>query len=408
MKNTVLVLLIAFLLGCSEKEQPNNLNLNLTTEWKTSLLNGLESFSFSPVLYNDLVIFGSQYARLDRLERPMILAFNKKSGARVWEWKDARSDADHMADGEHQRYSYQNVLVLASGPRVYAINMENGKTLWHTWANNQSGTSNVVGYKNSIYHVRFNLNSEKAELVKADINTGDWQPVFSAQKTGWFASISKPLVHIDKKEKAFLYFCTTFGDAGYRTIEKHIVKYDVEQDKVVFDKILPYQGMGGAYGTVALDDKYLYIGGSDLFFSIDLISGKEVRHYALPKTAYPNAPGQCLVHGNKIYAGTSTPKMICYEVETGNILWQGDDNISTSAASSLILFEDVLYYISASDGKLHGIDANTGKHVFKMDSPDRKARGDGTFQTSITLDKSARKIYIPTYYSALCLNTLTK
>ncbi|MDZ7878511.1 MAG: PQQ-binding-like beta-propeller repeat protein [Saprospiraceae bacterium] len=135
------VSIIFTLTGCSKTEQPDNTTPKLL--WKVPLLNGKESFSFNPVIYKEWVIYGVKYARLDHFEKPKVAAFNKTTGAKIWEWSDAKSDTETYS-GFDDTYTYQNTLVISTRLHVYAIDMNTGKSLWTTKAV-YSGSPSIVG-----------------------------------------------------------------------------------------------------------------------------------------------------------------------------------------------------------------------------------------------------------------------
>ena len=161
---SIQILLFAF--GCSKSEQPNSNTPKLV--WKTPLLNGSESFTFNPVVYKDMVIYGVKYARLDHSEEPSIVAFKKATGERVWEWKDTKKINESFSPG-WDYYIYQNIFVLSSGPRVYAIDLETGQSLWKTQAP-ESGIGNIVGLGSKLYYVQMAINKTKETLCTADIS----------------------------------------------------------------------------------------------------------------------------------------------------------------------------------------------------------------------------------------------
>jgi outer membrane protein assembly factor BamB len=399
---TIIFFTVTFLTinGCSKTEQPDNSVPKLL--WKTPLLDGKESFSFNPVVYKDWVIYGSKYARLDHFEKPKVIAFNKNTGEKVWEWNNAQSDNEYLV-AFSDTYIYQNILVMSTGARVYAIDMNTGKSIWTT-KDPEGGNTVILGVGDKIYHVRNAIDKKQDILCRANVNTGNWEPVYTLKKQNRYVSIgSSKLISKDEDNKTYIYFTASNVDLNYTEAEIHLMKLDAETDSIVLDKVLPHSNSNS---IVAVDDKRVYLSGVKLV-GCDKKTGEITKEYQLPTIssgAYP--AGYCIVKNSKLFAPTNYPRFICYDTENTNTLWS-EDGISTSNPSRLLYHDSVVYYTSGSDGNLHAIDEN-GKRLWKAASPDRKAAGDGIFDDPITIDGAENRIYLSTFYSACCYETIKK
>ncbi len=404
MKSTFSFILIhSFLtiLGCSKTEQPSNSAPKLL--WQAPLLNGKESFSFNPVIYKNWVVYGVKYARLDHFEKPKVVAFDKNTGKKAWEWNDAQSDKEYhtaLAD----TYIYQNILVMSTGANVYAIDLNTGKSLWTTKAP-ERGSSIILGVRDKIYHVRGASDKKQDVLLKANVTTGDWTPIYKIEKENKYAIIgSYRLMNKSDNGKTYLYFTTSYTNLEYTNSESHLVKLDTETDSIVLDKSL-IDSKGNS--IVDIDEKRIYLTGQGQIVGYDKMTGEVLKTYILPN--YQNfsyGAGNCIVANNKLFAPTNYPKFMCFDTENTNIIWS-EDGISTSVPSRLLYHDGVVYYTSGSDGNLHAIDEN-GKRLWKAVSPDRKGSGDGIFDNAITIDAAENRIYLSTFYSACCYETIKK
>jgi outer membrane protein assembly factor BamB len=392
--------IILTIAGCSKMEQPDNFTPKLL--WKVPLLNGKESFSFNPVVYKDMVIYGVKYARLDHFEKPKVVAFNKNTGEKIWEWNNALSDKEILLAFD-EIYIYQNILIMSTGATVYAIDVNKGIPLWTATAP-EGGTMSVSGVDDKIYYVKKSYDKKRDELCKANIFTGNWETVYTFQKENKYAFISNfKIVNKDVNGKKYLYFTASHTDLGFIESEIHLMKLDTETDSIVLDKVLP-----NSYSNTlaAVDDKRVYITGTQLV-GCDKTTGEILKEYRLPIiNSGVYSAGYCIVSGNKIFAPTNYPRFICYDKENTNISWS-EDGISTSSSSRLLYHNGVVYYTSGSDGYLHAIDEN-GKRLWKAVSPDRKASGDGIFDDPITIDATENRIYLSTFYNACCYETIKK
>ena len=386
--------------GCFKSEQPDNFAPKLV--WKAPLLNGVESFTFNPVFYKDMVIYGVKYARSGSSEKPSVVALKKATGEKVWEWKNALKDYDFFSTAA-EYYIYQNIFVFSTGPRVYAIDLETGKSLWNTQAP-ESGDINIVGLGSKIYYVQLNFDKTKSTLCTADIALGNWKPVFIAQKQNMVSSIGGRMeIHKDSDGENYLYFTHSHTDLQYIASEVHLDKLNVRTDSMVLNKTLANSNV---YRISAIDNKGVYLTGGEAT-CFDKNTGEVVKKYDLPGLQNHNyGSGRCIINGNKMFAPTDFPKLICYNIDSGNILWS-EDGLSTSLPSRLIYHDGIIYYTSSSDGFLHAIDEN-GKRYWKFQSPDRKGSGNGIFDAVISIDAAENRLYVSSYYNAICYETIKK
>lgn len=402
MRTVIIFISVLFTIAaCSKLEQADNSTPKLL--WKTPLLNGKESFSFNPVIYKDWVIYGVKYARLDHFEKPKVVALNKNTGEKAWEWNDAQSDKESYSAFD-DTYTYQNILVISTGASVYAIDMNTGKSLWTTKAP-EAGSPSILGVGDKIYHVRRNFDKKQDVLLKANIRVGSWEAVCTIRKENKIALINYyRLINKDEDGKTYLYFTFGYNNLEYTDSELHLLKLDTETDSILMDKIQPKEGGNSITG---IDGKRIYLTGEGKIIGYDKMTGEALKTYTLPKfQSYPCGAGNCIVYGTKLFSPTSYPRFMCFDTENTNTLWY-EDGISTSVPSRLLYHDGVVYYTSGSDGNLHAINEN-GKRLWKAVSPDRKGSGDGIFDSAITIDKGENRLYVSTYYNAYCYETIKK
>jgi outer membrane protein assembly factor BamB len=388
--------------ACSKLEQADNSAPKLI--WKTPLLNGKESFSFNPVIYKNWVIYGVKYARLDHFEKPKVVAFNKNTGEKIWEWDDAQSSSEYYSP-DAGTYVYENIFIVSTGANVYAIDVNTGKSLWKTKAP-ESGDARILGVGDKIYHVKRNFDKKKDVLVKANVKIGNWEDVYTAKKENKIATIDYfRIINKDEDGKTYLYFTSVYTNLEYTESEVHLMKLNTETDSIVYEKIQPKDGGNNIH---AIDDKRIYLGGQGKIIGYNKMTGEESKSYTLPGYTRYNTygSGNLIVKNNKIFAPTNYPSFMCFDKENTNILWS-EDGISTSVPSRLLYHDGIVYYTSSSDGNLHAIDEN-GKRLWKAASPDRKAAGDGIFDDPITIDETENRLYLSTFYSACCYETIKK
>jgi outer membrane protein assembly factor BamB len=62
--------------------------------------------------------------------------------------------------------------------------------------------------------------------------------------------------------------------------------------------------------------------------------------------------------------------------------------------------------VGGGDGLLHAVDANTGAHLYKFRCPDETVNSDFWWQRNVTVDVSAKRLYVASYGSLFCLEAV--
>ena len=73
------------------------------------------------------------------------------------------------------------------------------------------------------------------------------------------------------------------------------------------------------------------------------------------------------IQEGRIFANNGDRFTYCLNPETGRQIWKEE---SSGSASPISYLNGVLYFMGGGDGRLHAIDANTGKHLWRLRSPD--------------------------------------
>lgn len=90
--------------------------------------------------------------------------------------------------------------------------------------------------------------------------------------------------------------------------------------------------------------------------------------------------------------------MYALDAKTGAIVWE----TKTSSASGDILAQNgVVYMIGLGDGKLHAIDIVSGKHIWKLTSPDyESSQTNSFFEDAVSGD--GQNIYVRSFLNLYC------
>jgi outer membrane protein assembly factor BamB len=394
-----LSLIFLVVLGCcKEPQQPNPTN-QVETLWKVPLSNGEETGTTNPILYKNFVV----YAANDNgdINKSKLIALNKTTGEKVWEWKNSHQNIGYVP----RIYTYQkdNVLIIPILGRIYqiaAINLDNGQELWHKTLP-EGGSWQITGIDNLVFQIRGNFDRMKDEIFVADIQTGNWQPIFAATNSNAPIYVNGIFAYRGTDNRRYLSFLVgKYKDFQFSETESTIYKYDIDSSKIVYQKKLDYLRKTSNPFLLQITQNKLWLRHNPII-SLSESDGEKVSEINIPIVS--NTSGNFAIWNNRLFMPTET-KLFCFNATTGQQLWQEDGNTSGSP-SRILEYNNVVYYTSNGDGRFHAIDATNGKTIVDIVSPDKKTNGQGGFDGVITLDTINKRIYTATYFSAICYKT---
>jgi outer membrane protein assembly factor BamB len=395
-----LISLIVFIVsGCCKDKQPDTNTIE--TVWKVPLSNGLETNSTNPILYKNVVIYSADDN--GSKTKSKLVALNKETGQKVWEWTNTKQETGTIPS--YYTYSYENILIvplLGQTRQVVAINMDNGTTLWHTILP-EGGTFKIAGIGDKVFHVRGNFDRTKDEIFVSDVRTGNWQSVYAASNTDApiFILFSIYTYKGSNGRNNLAFLVNKYKDFSFQESEFTIFKYDVDSNKMVYQKKLDFISKNNSSPALLVTNaNKFWLRGAPVY-ALDEATGDKLLEISPPMPE--PISGNIAVFNDKVFM-PRTYKLMCYDAKTGKYLWTGEGN--TSGLPSLMAFHnDVLYFTSLSDGKFHAINATTGKNIYDVVSPDIKSNGQGSFDIALTVDTVNNRVYTATYYSAVCYKT---
>jgi outer membrane protein assembly factor BamB len=324
---------------------------------------------------------------------------NKETGKKEWEWTNKKESSGRIRGSDS--YLHNNILVLPIFGKPYqivALNLDNGSTIWHH-TSPEAVSWQLVGSGNLVFHIRDNLDRTKDEIFVADVNTGNWQSVYAASNVNAPIFINGMFTYKSKDAQNYLAFLVgKYKDFQFSEGESTIFKYSIDSNKMVYQKTLDFlpKTSQPSLETIALDKLWIR---ADPVISLNEANAEKQTAFFLPVTVSVN-PGKLAIAGNSVLM-TTVNKLVCFDATTGHFLWQESGNTSGSP-SRMLYYENVIYYTSGGNGNFHAMNATTGQEIYNQKSPDKKANGQGGFDSAITLDTLNRRIYTASYFSAIC------
>jgi len=362
--------------------------------WSKKLDSDLPLFNYDPIIYNDLVI-----QRI--VDRGKLIAYDKETGDLVWEWTEAEDN--YGVDGfKIGVYIKDNILITGWVNLTYAIDLENGVTLWEDKAE-----TNAVAYYTGVKDkfVKYNYNPDIEYFIQVgNVYTGDFETIHHWQREDeYFIGNTLPLIFEWQEVEYIVWSQSKWGivEGNYESHQfLHLYNLDERKLEWVSDTI-PLQF--GASGTAGLRPKF-YDG--QILLDNDAIYSYNVEDGSLEWWQYYGerfTSSRLTCAEGKVFANNNADFMIALDVHTGAEYWR------TPTANSMS-------HIKYNDGKLYiagGVDREARRNLFIIDSQtgeklvSHRLPGTdliGSFDDIIEVDPETGWVYAGDHEHLLCFD----
>jgi outer membrane protein assembly factor BamB len=397
MQNLIVCTALFLMSGCNPSPSPTPSN-QPTLVWKTVLSETGLSYSFEPVLYNDRVVYSIQENGRDKMP---IVAYDKQGGKKLFTWTESKSN-----QSTHNGYCYNNLMTIATGPRVYTVDLDNGTTKW-TNSDKETGDPVITGIGKTIFQPKgenfVGIWNAYEYISVADITQGNWKIVHSdTLKNDFYPFLNAPTPFINSQGDTLLYMTgDNYKIAGYVSNPK-IICYNMTQKKKVFetkfkDFVDPGTNSGFAVKPIVYENKVYSTIGSHVF-CFNATTGERIWH-----RLYDQGAVNLLVEDGRVYYINQYAGTTCFDAATGTTIW--NDPQGAALSSSLAILNGVLYFMDIK-GKFTGLETKGGATTFTIESPDYKDDKNAFFQGKFTIDKLNKRIYAASFKNAMCFEAI--
>lgn len=386
MKKNILILLI--IIGCSPLEQPMPSSPNPI--WKTKFIGDIIATSFyPPVIHDDKVIISRFPIPYDS----KIMASDKNTGEMLWEWDDFFHDWE--TGSSFKGYQYENLWIFSTGPRVYAINLDNGETVWKTHAP-ESGDVRLKGIGRKVFHMQISGDINQANRVNklfvSDVQKGNWKEVFSLLQTDSLQpSFSYDfLIDVNLKGDTLIWFNDIMHNYS-QNISYNLKVFNLRLDSFVVDRELT--DLKASQMPVVIGDNIIFGGLQIVCYDRNTYKVKWVNRtihgdpFAFDGMLFINEETGIPAHHLRL------------DPDTGDEIWKTQ---TSGSSSDLVFKENRLFFIGGGDGKLHGLHAETGEYFWHFEAPELKENSNLWFDRSISIDQETGRIYTCDFKNIIC------
>lgn len=340
----------------------------------------------TPIIYDQAnIVVGSGEDKHSSL-----MSLDATNGHINWEWSDLQgllTNPDYKDPIDIPRKAYHlnnNKFFFTYSTSSYCINLTTGQTIWknkieRSRGNNNAGIDDLYFTTGSqydpideqkIYWGNINSSDNEQLLLRPDYNDVPVPPFnihgritsmrsFKRENNTYLAfGIENPFT-----EEAF----TAFGLTELNLYNVTQSRY--EYKKVVVNPLLETR----VIGDLLYQDGQLYFQSSNYIHGYDAMTGKELWRVFIGSSPLIS---RMILADNKLFSACEDRILYCVDALKGTLLWREQN---TGTCSELSYLNGVIYYLGGGDGLLHAVDATTGKHLWKISSPDLKRSSSAWF-----------------------------
>jgi len=387
---TTLLVFFLFMASCHKeddvdtKTDENGVITSLPYQWKKSLhLNGIVSNSkFDiPIKYNGNIGIPTTNGDNNRL----MTLINLTNGDFIWSWDD-RYQPETERIGIYYAHQENNLLTYQSGDRSYCINLDDGTTHWKFRRDSPFDVRLYPSYDTNFFNLLPLIDSngyEEQIATKVDINTGLLANEFiranySGDNLNPDINLIGGITNINKLLNSNNLYAITYAEPSPSwVVNSYLGLYNVSTQQWVYERklMVPPTVNSSAYEPKIYNNKlYAWVGKNIVCHNLE--NGEQIWRVLFPQDFMFSG---FIIEDDKIIANNEDTFTYCLNPENGNLIWKTE---SSGTSGRMSYLNGIVYFVGGSTGKLHAIDVNTGRHVWKIDVGNLGESSTSNFKTN--------------------------
>ncbi len=338
--------------------------------WKTSLhLSDPVSNSgmSSQVYYNNNFLSPITNGGNNRL----LAMIDSDNGNILWQWDDRFKPETEYMDIDYF-YRNNNLLTYQNGTRSYCINLDDGTTHWKT-LRDMTFAPKVSGY-NQYYFSMANSISQYEEydervVYKGDIENGELVeyliPDFTIDVLGAGDRIGDVTGVIPYTKEGVQCLAIIWQEPqSIYDWQTYLGLYNTETNEWVYEKsgMNEYAYNGVLLCPAKIYDHKLYANVGNHIVCHDLATGEQLWSRTFNGDFMFSG---FIIEEGKLIGSCENEKLYCLNPDNGGFIWQTE---GSGTSSRLAYLNGVVYFSGGGDGKLHAVDTDTGKTLWKINA----------------------------------------
>ncbi len=416
-KQTIHVICLLLICACSGcfKEDPLEKEVKDTYGvvtgkpylWKADI-SGIRQvqIGLTPAVYENTVVI----AGINFLRNNTLTAFDLDTGKVVWKQHKFLPLLRGNIGGSQLGYNQKdNIWILQESNTFYAIDLQNGNTLWEEEIEGVAEGA-VVQIVGDSYYFSFGFYTDstaRSTLVKGDIYSPQYTkimspPIDSIQHFIFrYGGMGEPYMYEENGElHAFLQFSENVNLNESQSFS-YIASYNLSTNSYDFEKTRLDDTVSLPFGQrpIMYQDIMIVNPDSELY-GIEKTTGKIVWHL---DNFQKNGDGifTYAIHEDKLYAvniSGSSNSVMAIDPLTGRVLWQ--DKGRGGNTTSIDFLNGVLYFI---DGEIYAYDTDSGELLWQLKSPENESFNNfAGFRVIPGKNGQKGKVIACTYNTAYC------
>ena len=372
---------IVLIIGACKKEADpivdnGGVIIKLPHHWVTSLSDDkalVYAAVSTPIRYaGENVLVG---ARKNQLRS--IMSINALTGFKNWEWQDALSITadptyrDPFDIGRNRYFLSTKYLFFPYNTSSYFIDLTTGQTQ-SKYKTNLARFDITGGIGDQFFSAGGTyLKDDNESLYMGRMASGQPERLLF---TPVYTSVVNPLpngfgrilciVPFESKGDTLLSILYTDPNAEAKVRATTVsALYNLTKRMWSYERTImnPDKDTWGAGNPVMQGQKVFYTSGLGIH-CYDVMTGKTL--WSFPAT---QGFSSIVLADGRLFTNCGDRYTYCLDPDTGQQIWKEE---SSGTSSPITYLNGILYFLGGGDGKLHAIDAATGRHLWRLRSPD--------------------------------------
>ena len=360
--------------------------------------------SFDPIVYQNNVLFSLIYYS----DTEILKMRDGKTGGIQWEWEPPFGKG--YSSFSNAVFLKENKLIYCGENEVYSINMDDGKTNWAY--DNQAGMCGwprIKVWGDFVYHIHQPCGAADniAYLVRTEIDDGtEWDTIFTQLiKNGYSPGLELPDFWLNPQGDTILFFINrmvNFSISSDTSNKVDLLAFNLTQRKLEYE-IEEFDATGKAnFHPPLVWNNRIYVQGHHTIYCFDAASGQKLWASEYKGAGEHTSTGNLLIVNDKLVSYSNVGNFYVFDP------WSGVEIRKVSDAGSngpdMVAHEGIVYYGNIGDGRLHAIDVETGKHIWRERSPNRKNGFPGAnFLHGVAINPELGCLYTSDNHFAMCI-----
>ena len=415
MKSIAAVMLAVLLISssCEKQEElpvladAQGVITSMPYQWKTSLSEDgrLIYGTLSPTIqYDEHILFASQGEGKNGNKLSML---SIATGEIRWQWDDFFDIQKNFFDIRHLQ-QYENHLVFQEGRQFYHLDLANGTALQKE---EREYVADRMGGLGETYFVAGNFLLNQEGLYEGAVFDGSVieqtnelliSPDFTRSHAGagQEVGIVGSVVPFEEEDGDIL-LIYDYSDPKEQGANTYIGLFNYSKKVSIYDKkplALDIASYGS--GVPIIYDNKIYCAPGRSIICLDLYTGEKIWEKRFNEGFTFSG---FIIEEDRVFANCEDTYLYALDPETGQQLWKEK---SSGTSSPISYLSGILYFVGGGDGLLHAVEAGSGKHLWRLHSPDLEENEGAWFKSDVRVvppkESEKGKVLVSSYLSAFC------